>query len=140
VDVVPDVEFRADRERDRSVILYGNADTNGAWSSLLLNSPVQVDRRGVRIGAKMVAGDDLGCLFIRPRPGSAIAAVAVVAGTGLVGARATNNLPYLQPMLGLPDLLVVGADTWEKGFGGVRAAGFFGNDWSVERGDFAVAP
>lgn len=140
VDVIPDVEFNAQKDRDRSVILYGNAETNRAWPALLAGSPVQVDRRGIRVGAKLIQGDDLGCLFVRPRPGSAIASVAVVAGTGLVGARATNNLPYLQPMLGLPDLLVVGADTWEKGFGGVRAAGFFGNDWSIERGDVAVTP
>lgn len=140
VDVIPDTEFDERRDRDRSVVVFGNSETNGAWKSLLGASPVQVDRRGVRVGSRVVSGDDLACLFVRPRPGSDVASVAVVAGTGLVGARTTNNLPYLQPMLGLPDLLVVGADTWDKGFGGVRVAGFFGNDWSVERGDVAFAP
>lgn len=139
VDVVPDTAFDAGRDRDRSVVLFGNSETNSAWASLLGGSPVSVDRAGVRVGARVLAGSDLACLFLRPRPGSAVASVMVVSGTGVVGSRASNNLPYLQPMLGLPDLLVVGADTWESGFGGVRAAGFFGNDWSVERGDFGFS-
>lgn len=136
VDVVPDTAFDARRDVDRSVVLFGNSDTNAAWTSLLALSPVQVSRAGIRVGNRSMAGSDLACLFLRPRPGSALSSVAVVSGTGLVGLRTTNNLPYLQPMLGLPDVLVVGAETWESGFGGVRAAGFFGNDWSVEKGDF----
>src|SRR5262249_23655230 len=32
VEVVPDSSFDAAQDRDRSVILYGNADSNGAWA------------------------------------------------------------------------------------------------------------
>ncbi|MGV3613980.1 MAG: prolyl oligopeptidase family serine peptidase [Fimbriimonas sp.] len=140
VDVVADRDFDPLRERDRSVVLYGNADTNAAWNGLLGASPVQVRRTGVRVGTRDVAGEDLACLFVRPRAGSALASVAVVAGTGMTGLRFAGNLPYLQPMLGVPDLLVVGADSLETGVAGVRVAGFFGNDWSLDKGDIAFRP
>lgn len=137
VDVVPDRDFDPNKDVDRSVILYGNADTNRAWPALLAGSPVTVTRGHVRIGGRDLAGDDLTCLFLRPRPHSDVASVAVVSGSGLPGMRLSNTLPYLQPMIGFPDVFVAGADSLEKGLAGVRAAGFFGEDWSVEKGDFA---
>lgn len=137
VDVIPDTAFRADHERDRSVILYGNAVTNRAWPALLADSPVTVMPGEVRVGERVFAADDLACLFLRPRPGSETALVGVVGGTGLAGMRLTESLPYLHPMVGFPDALVVGADVLERGLGGVRAAGFFGEDWGVPSGDFA---
>ena len=37
---------------------------------------------------------------------------------------------------GFPDLKIFTAETLRSGTDGVRAIGCFGNDWSVERGDF----
>ena len=36
---------------------------------------------------------------------------------------------------GFPDLMIFTAETLRSGTDGVRAIGWFGNDWSVERGD-----
>src|SRR5262249_51464449 len=81
VDVVTDAAFldpgRAEEFRDRNVILYGHAESNAAWPALLGESPVQVRRGQVRIGRRTTSGDDLACLFYRPRPGSDRAAVGV---------------------------------------------------------------
>lgn len=137
VDAIPDTQFNPTSEPDRSVILYGNAESNSAWPALLAASPVQVSRTGVKIGARAISGDDLACLFVRPRPGSQIASVAVVSGTGLPGARLTERVPYFLAGVAFPDCTVFGADTLRDEAKGVRAAGFFGNDWSVEKGDFA---
>src|SRR5262249_9458866 len=71
VDVLPDTAFDAARERDCNVILYGNADTNTAWKALLADSPVQVRKGSVSVGDRAEKGDNLACLFLRPRPGSA---------------------------------------------------------------------
>jgi len=136
VDVVPDTAAWAIDDPERSVILYGNADTNGAWNRMLAGSPVKVKRGEVRVGEKTFSGEDLACLFLRPKPGSDWASVGAVSGTGLPGMRLTASLPYLQPMVGFPDALVVGADVLEKGLDGVRAAGFFGEDWGVATGEF----
>jgi hypothetical protein len=119
------------------VILYGNADTNAAWKALLGDSPVQVRRGVVTIGERELRRDDLGCLFIRPRRRTDQALVGVVAGTGVPGQRLLERLPYFLAGVGFPDCLVVGPEILQKDTAGIRAAGFFGLDWSVENGDFA---
>jgi hypothetical protein len=136
VDVMTDVEFDPGKEPDRGIVLYGNADNNAAWSALLGGSQVQVRRGAVEIGTHIIHGEDLACLFCRPRPGSDIASVAVIAGTGVVGSRLTDRVPYLSAGVAYPDCTVFGVETLSKGVAGVRAAGFFGTDWSVAKGDF----
>jgi len=141
MDVIPDSEFAefagAGAGMDRNVVLYGNAETNAAWALLLPGGPVRVDRKGVTVGARRIEGSDLGCFFIRPRPGSSVASVGVVAGTGLEGMRAADGNRYFIAGSGYPDLMVFGSDMLERRFDGVRAAGYFGMDWSVENGEFA---
>ena len=137
VDIVPDEEFNPSREPDRNIVLYGNADTNASWKVLLKNSPVQIKRGELRVGSRTIKGKNLACLFIRPRPESDIASVAVVCGTGLPGFRAANTIPYLYAGYNFPDILVFMPELLTKESAGVEAAGFFGNDWSVESGEFA---
>jgi hypothetical protein len=54
--------------------------------------------------------------------------------------RLTNTLPYLQPMVGFPDVFVVSSAALAKGQEGILDAGFFGADWGVPTGDFAWQP
>ena len=135
-DLVADREFDPRKEPDRGVILYGNADTNRAWSALLGESPVQAGRDLVVTGSVSLPGDFVAA-FVRPRPGSSVAMVAAIAPTGRAGEIVANNLPVLAPMVGFPDVTVVGADGLTKGVAGIRAVGFFGRDWSFDRGDWA---
>jgi hypothetical protein len=140
VDVVPDTAFldagRADEFRDRNVILYGHADANAAWTVLLGESPVQVRRGQVRIGERTIPGDGLACLFCRPRPGSDRASVGVVGGSGPAGLRLTEQLPYFVSGVAYPDCLLLNADALGRGVSSPIAAGFFGDDWGVESGEF----
>jgi dienelactone hydrolase len=137
VDVIPDTNFDPRAQPDRSVILYGNADSNGAWTALLSDSPVQVNQNHISIGSRILTGNDLACLFLRPRPGSEVACVGAVSGSGLVGMKLTNRLNYFLSGVAYPDCTVLGPEMLSKGVKGVRVAGFFGNDWSVDNGDFA---
>ena len=139
VEVVPDHDFDPAKEPDRNVILYGNADTLACWQALLGESPVQVKRGEVRAGARVETGDDLACLFLRPRPHSDRACVAVIGGSGVVGMRVTDRLPVFLSGVAYPDYTVMGPDVFARGLAGVRCAGFFGNDWSVERGECEAA-
>jgi len=136
IDVVPDTAFDAAAEPDRNVILYGNAETNASWETLLADSPVQVRRGLICMGERELAGDDLGCLFVRPRPGSDRALVGVVTGSGLPGMRLTDRLPYFVSGIAYPDCIVLGPEVLSQGTAGVRAAGFFGLDWTVTGGEF----
>lgn len=137
VDVMPDTAFDAAREKDRGVVLYGNAETNGAWAALLGKSPVRVASNRVTIGDRSVEGDDLACLFLRPRSDSDIACVAVIGGTGIRGMRLTDRIPIFTSGVALPDVTVFGPECLRDGDKGIRVAGFFGEDWGVGAGEFA---
>lgn len=137
MDVIPDSAFDPEAEPDRGVILYGNADSNAAWPALLGDSPVQVRRGEIRVGERGTTGSDLACLFLRPRPGSDRAGVGVVTGTGVAGMKLTDRLPYFLAGVAYADFTMIGPEMLTKGTGGVRAAGFFGLDWSVTQGEFA---
>lgn len=136
IEVLPDTAFDPARFQDRGVILYGNADTNAAWTKLLAGSPVEVRNGRARVGEKRYAGPDYAAYFARPRPGSEIASVGVVAWTGYAGWVAASPVQYFVSGAGFPDLTLFSAEALRSGTDGVRAIGWFGNDWSVERGDF----
>lgn len=137
-EVIRDIAFDLDRYNGRNVILYGNADTNGAWTTMLGDSPVTIDRTGISIGERRIEGDSLALLMIRPQPNHRWSSVGVVAGTGVKGMRLTEQLPYFVAGVHYPDLTVISLDMLEDGVSGIRAAGYFGNDWSVEKGDIVV--
>ena len=136
VDVLADVEFNPAQDKDRNVILYGNSSTNAAWEKVLEKSEVKVSADRIIIGEKTFKGDHLACLMIRPRKGSDVASVGIVAGTGIKGMKLTNNRRYLFPGYAFPDCVIFSTDIFEKGIDGVLVAGFFGLDWGVASGDF----
>jgi len=136
VDVVADRDFDQTKEPDRNVILYGHEQSNGAWTTLLKESPVQVRRDEVQLGERKEKGSDLACFLVRPRPGSSRALVAAISGTGLPGLRLTERRPIFVSGVGYPDCLLLDSSILSKGQEGVRAAGFFGPDWGLTSGEF----
>jgi pimeloyl-ACP methyl ester carboxylesterase len=143
VDIVSDARFlepaREHEFRNRNVILYGHAENNAAWPVLLGASPIQVSRGKVKLGARTVSGDDLACLFVRPRPGTDQASVAVVSGSGLTGLRFTERLSYFTSGVAYPDCTVFKVPASNESSPAPIAAGYFGADWDVESGEFAWA-
>ena len=139
VDVVPDTSVTEEMAATRNVILYGNADTNAAWDMLLPDSPIRAFRGGVAVGDRELVGDDLAALFLRPIPGTEGGLVGVVSGSGIAGMRLTDRMPYFVSGVAYPDVTVLGPDTLLSGSDGVRVAGFFGEDWGVETGEFVWA-
>jgi dienelactone hydrolase len=135
IEILPDTAFDPAKFKDRSVILYGNADTNGAWAKLLAGSPIEVRNGWVRAGEKRYNGGDHAAYFVRPRPGSDVASVGAVAWTGKAGWLAASPGQYFISGAGFPDLLLFSAEVLRTGTAGIRAIGWFGNDWSLERGD-----
>jgi predicted esterase len=134
LEVLSDVRFDSNREPDRSVILYGSAATNKAWPMLLATCPVQVRPGEVRIGTRSETGDDLAVLMVWPRPGSDVALVGAVAGTGPAGMRLADRTRYFVSGTPYPDLMVFGPDVLKRGTAGVCAWGYFGPDWAVDTG------
>ncbi len=137
IEVIPDIHYNRDTYASRNVVLYGNADTNAAWSSLIKASPIDVRRGEVQLGEHTWTGDDLSALFVRPMEHDTKSLVAAVAGTGHVGMRATNSLPYFTSGVAYPDVNVFRANVLKAGAQGVVATGFFGQEWKLAGGTFA---
>jgi pimeloyl-ACP methyl ester carboxylesterase len=138
IDVLSDTEFDPSKEPDRNVILYGNSRTHHLWKTLLAKSPVLVDKGRVVLGEKTFKGSDICCIFTIPRPGSDVASVGVVSGTGIEGFTLSHLVMYLEPGVGLPDLTLFDSDVLTKGDAGIMLTGFFGPDWSLKSGEFAT--
>lgn len=131
VDIIADHHFDPSKYADRGVILYGNATTNAAWNKLLKDSPIQVTRDAIVMGGNTLRGEDLAAYFTWPRHDSDIASVAVITGTGLPGLRATEANQYFAAGSGFPDYLVFSLEMLQSGAAGIKAAGFFDNEWKL---------
>ena len=136
VDIVADKDFDPQQFKDRGVILYGNKSTNLVWDKVLKNCPVTVTNGKIDVGGKQFTGTDLATYFIYPRSDSRTASVTVISGTGKPGFQAANANQYFSGGSGFPDLMIFSADMLKNGIKEVKMAGFFGNDWSVEKGEF----
>jgi len=136
VEMLSDSAFTPSHYADRTVVLYGNAETNSAWSTLLSDSPVHVRRGQVQVGTKTFDGDDLSAFFIQPRADSNIASVIVVSGSGLAGMRSAYAVSFFRAFVRYPDCLVTRVSQEQTGNDENVAVGFFGLDWSIEKGEF----
>lgn len=131
VDIIADKEYAQDKYAGRNVIIYGNANTNSVYNSLLADCPIRVARNKVTAGNEMLEGDDLGAYFVWPIKGSAINSVGVIGGTGLRGMSATNANQYFAGASGFPDFMVFRLDMLQSGVNEIKLAGFFDNDWRL---------
>jgi poly(3-hydroxybutyrate) depolymerase len=138
VDIIPDTLFWLEGFPDRNVIIYGNAENNSAWNLLLVSAPVTVRNGQITFGEKTITGEDLGAFFLYPRTDSDVAAVGVIAGSGETGMRAAFANDYFSGITGFPDLLIFKANMLNDGLTGLVISGFFGGDWSVEKGEFVI--
>ncbi|GEM_PF-130761 len=132
IEVVPDTEFDPDAQPDRNIVLYGNQDTNRVWQILLAKCPIRLVRGRVQIDDRTLEGDDLALLAVYPRPGSQRAMVGMIGGSGLPGMRLTERLPYFVSGVAYPDWTLLEPEMLRSGTAGVRAAGFFNNDWQID--------
>ncbi|MEZ4776428.1 MAG: prolyl oligopeptidase family serine peptidase [Bacteroidia bacterium] len=134
IEVIPDNLYSSEKYTGRNVVIYGHSQSNLAWKQLLEDSPVQVVRGEIIVAEETYTGDDLATIFIRPIKGSENNMVGVVSGTTDKGMHITDQMLYLYPGFGLPDLAIWDAKTWTGGK--AVLAGYFGSDWSVEKGEW----
>ena len=137
LEIIKDDDFDPIQYKDRNVVLYGNSISNSAWKLLLSDSPVTVTNKNIIIGNKKYSGDDYACLMIRPRIDSKTASVAVVSGTGITGMKMSNFTAYFHPYLNFPDVVIYNSDILQSDEKGIKFTGYFGNDWTLEKGEYS---
>lgn len=135
VEVIADREFTPERVRGRNVVLYGHRTMNAAWSRLLGETPVTIDRGVAIVGTRRLERNDLGLLMVYRRADEPDRQVLVVAGTGPAGMRSVERLPYFAAGVHYPDWTLTSSSALRTGLAGVVAAGYFGNDWSLGQGE-----
>ncbi|UMB59587.1 prolyl oligopeptidase family serine peptidase [Lutibacter sp. A80] len=136
IEVIKDTDFNPKKYTDRNIIIYGNKSNNAAWNKLLKNSPIQVEDNLVTIGTKKLTGNQWGLYFTVPRTDSDFASIGIVTATGTNGMKATYANNYLVNGTTFPDVLLFDNTVISNGDKAVKCAGFFGNDWSIDKGDF----
>jgi len=129
-----------------NVILYGNADTNSAWTRLFGDDgPIQAKRGSLKLGDHEWKGDDLAAVFVRPRRIDAqhtdarAFLVGAFADTGVRGARLGYELAPFTSGVGYPDYALFNSEVLSKGDGGVLAAGWFDHAWKLDGGAYVRA-
>lgn len=136
IELVKDVDFSLKKYADRNVVLYGNKTNNKAWKKLLKKSPIQVEKNHINFNGKSISGDQWGMYFIVPRQDSDRASIGVVTATGTKGMKAAYMNHYLVNGTTFPDVLLFDDEVLKNGMSAVKTSGFFGNDWSVDSGEF----
>lgn len=136
VDIIADKDYSLAKYKDRGVVLYGSSSTNKAFKILLDDCPVKVERNKITVADNVWSGDNLGAYFVWPLHGSAIASVAVVAGTGLKGMNAAAANQYFAGASGFPDFMIYSLDMLRSGAAGVKMSGFFDNNWKFSREEY----
>ena len=136
IEIVKDVNFSLKKYTDRNVIIYGNKDNNAAWKLLLKDSQIQVKNNEVDFNGKTLTGNQWGMYFTVPRKDSNFASIGVITATGSKGMKAAYMNRYLVNGTTFPDLVLFDDTVLSNGASSVKCAGFFGNDWTVENGEF----
>ena len=117
---------------NRNVILYGNADNNAAWNSVVpVNAPINVLAGEITVGEQSWKGDDLAATFVLPRQGESETLVAAFASTGTRGARLGYTLAPFISGVGYPDYTVFNSAILQKGDAAIVATGWWDNDWGM---------
>ena len=138
VEIIPDKEFSEEKYSGRNVILFGNATTNSVYNRLLVDCPIRVDRNAVKVGAQTWEGDDFGAYFVWPLKGSLNNSVGVIGGTGFKGMNAATPNQYFAGASGFPDFMIFQLSMLTSGVGGIRAAGFFDNEWKLDEKNISI--
>lgn len=132
IDIITDRQFDAQKYKNRNVILYGNANTNRAWKTLLANCPIQVQKNKIKFGKITLKGKDLAALFVFPKKDEEFTCVGVVSGTGIKGMRATNTQRYLYPGNGFPDFMIFKSSIFRNGLKAIKKMGYFNMQWQLD--------
>jgi dienelactone hydrolase len=131
-NLMSDEQFLAGDFEESNVIVYGNADTNKAWSAVFDDDcPIQAKRGAMTVNGAKHDGV-VAAAFVRPRKRSTRALAAAFADTGAAATRLFYEFPVFSSGVGIPDYVVFGPGFLRELDGDVRAAGWFDYAWRMK--------
>lgn len=127
-EVIADTAYSFKSKRDDNVVLYGHQGIIKNYDRFV-DSVFSARSGELTYGDWSAKGGNLAFAFVRPKVGSKKALVGVVGGTGPIGMRLVNRLPYFTSGVGMPDYFVFQPKMLTEGTAGVELAGFFDHTW-----------
>jgi poly(3-hydroxybutyrate) depolymerase len=119
-------------EYPENLILIGGPDSNLISAQYADSFPIRIENDGIWLGDQFIEGENLACQFVYPRPdGEFSPRVHCIWGNSLEGMRLSGGLTCLYSGANLPDFLIYDDDVRMMGYAGVKAAGFFDNQWGL---------
>jgi predicted esterase len=123
-----------------NLILIGGPESN-VFSKLVEDSlPIRIVDGGVMLGDRMIRGDDLAVQFVYPMPNPVNPERLVLCnwGTSIEGTRMSGGVTCLYSGSNLPDFMIFDSAVRLQGLAGVRAMGFFDNQWQLDEDFYYV--
>ena len=131
-DILPDTEVTKEVMENYNLVLFGGPNENSITSQLNGSLPIQMKDGKIFLDKKEIAGERMAAEFIYPNPYNPEKFVLVHEGTGLDGLKLSNFFNPIYSGAGLPDFMIFDDVVKFKGWGGVRAAGFFDAKWKLD--------
>lgn len=130
-DILPDTEVTKEVMENYNLILYGGPNENSITSQLNGSLPVQIKDGIIFLDKKEIIGEPMAVEFIYPNPNNPRKFLLVHEGTGLDGLKLSSFFNPVYSGAGLPDFMIFDDTVKIKGWGGIRAAGFFDAKWKI---------
>ncbi len=130
--VFADREVTPELEASHSLVLVGTPVDHALLRRWNARLPISTIPGGIRFGASVFLGDDVGAIFVYPNPEHPDHSLVVITAPEIAGILQALFLPRLLPDFVVYDRTLRDASTEQVlGSAQVLAAGFFGNDWGL---------
>ncbi|MBG81415.1 MAG: hypothetical protein CMJ39_12005 [Phycisphaerae bacterium] len=126
--VVADTAVTDEMLEGMNVVLYGNEDTNKVWNTYLPDAPIKIGTGELLIGDEVRTGEDLAVFFLQPLPGDPKGLVGAIGSSGDVGRRLAQHVFVTDPMVQLPDWLIMDRASFKSG---MHKSGSFDRNWTL---------
>jgi len=130
VRIVPDTLVTDAMIERYNLILFGNAEQNAITAGIEPNLPIRIEDGRFVFAGEVLPPEAEAALFVYPNPLNSEKLVLVREGIGEEGLKLSGYFSTLYSGAGLPDYLIWGDETGNKGWGGVIRAGFFDAEWN----------
>ncbi len=129
--VVPDTAVTSEEIARCNLVLYGGPQENSVTRRMADRLPIRVRDGRLALGTRDL-GDSLAAMFVYPNPLNHGRLVLVRMGTDADNTRLSLFWGVASSGSGVPDFMVFDRSVRRYGWSGVRAAGFFGPDWTID--------
>jgi pimeloyl-ACP methyl ester carboxylesterase len=131
-NVLPDSEVTAGIIDKYNLIIFGGPDENTITGSIDRFLPIRLTAGSLFLGGRRLVGESLATKFIYPNPLNPAKFVVVHEGLGKDGLGLSTFFRTIHAGAGLPDFMIFDKSVMRKGWGGMRAAGFFDSAWHLD--------